>query len=214
MGFPLLVNPKTKKILLTQARVFYKEPDGRETSYHVNFIDDAVSALVVFHAVENEITKQDKPSLDDFSVLLIREYRYGDKANVLGLPVGLADTGNVSLVEKALNELAEETGIDSLHNIRADQFSSLGAPFGRHAALTDMLHPFMTQIDMPQQELTDLTAKFTDIQAGNVAEGERIRPIVMPLREAFLTLIREGHEPANLTILSRFMISRGLLNFG
>ena len=80
---------------LTKQQV--KLPDGKEYDYYLSYLGDVVQVLA--------ITKQNE-------VVLVRQYKHALGQITLEIPGGLQQTCK-SIIQSALNELAEETGIEA-----------------------------------------------------------------------------------------------------
>jgi hypothetical protein len=202
--------------LLTQARVFYTDPDSKDLSYHVNFIDHDVMTLVVFRATDAEVTGKSSPVFRDHYALTMCEHRLTMGANVLGFPVGLAETGKTLPRQQALNEVNEETGLFRFYTLAQDLLKPLGDSFGKDSSLSAKLIPYVAEVDMPRDKLEELIKDINGTETGNAYEDERTRPFILPLDEAHTRLTIGGHQSESLTVLTRYMLGKGFLayNYG
>ena len=179
-----------------------------ETVYtgRIFHVDDMRIALTDKQGKEHEIGRQvlrHAPCVvmlvHDMSTdryLIEREYRAGSDMFAYGLPAGLMDEGE-DIMDAALRELAEETGI------HAKKWRRLGDFYGSPAILGERLQLFLAEdlsrgqthtdedefLEVFQMPLTELVAK---VLAGDIPDG---KTQVAALR-VFEMLRREGRFSA------------------
>jgi len=141
-------------------------PDGKEGIYA--FLEKQAG---------NFIIAQDE---DNF-IYLINEYRYPLQKNILQLPAGVIDNGDV--LEQAQKELREETGIT------AEKWERLGGFYVAPGHETTYINVFLAT------EL-DLTGLKTDNQENNEAIQEVIKISVSELEQ----MILDGKIECGLTL--------------
>ena len=101
-GVSFIGEGEKRKILKIDARIYYKNPDKEEASYHVSFLPDSGTLLVVFCVAAENATKPQKNnpnSFQDYHVLLIEQPRWGVNSPNALEPIGglLTDDEKVDL---------------------------------------------------------------------------------------------------------------------
>ncbi len=217
-----LIGPADRRTVLTvQARVHYTTPGGHEASYHVNFMPDAATLLVVFKVAGKDTTA--RPALNQHHVVMIEQPRWGGNAvGMLEVPGGLLHekTGfNLSSWENptmgALREFVEEThasgGKDDFPHLDRRKIRKLGAPVTCHPALTDAQHQYFTELTITPQAFRNLRRALKDRHGGNAQEQETTKVRLMPLQQAWRTALARGESPSTVVALSRYMKRVGFL---
>jgi hypothetical protein len=218
----------TQKILLTQARVHYKNPGKqnapyREGSYHVNFMPDAASLLLAFRVVDQQVNGDRKLKLSDYHVLMVEQPRWGaNTLKSLEIPAGITDeiTGKFDLVDMkhrrkgAWREFAQETGVSgeassaSFVTFGPDDIKSLGGPLTLHPANTDAQYPFYAEKDCTSAQLAKMKTVVNELSG--IDPNESTKPKLIPLSEALQETLESGSSPWSAAILMRFAKIKGL----
>ena len=191
-GVSFVGEGEKRQLLKVDARVEYKNPDGKDASYHCSLLPDAGSLLVVFRIASEQVTipqKNNPHSFSDYHVLLIEQPRWAVNAvNCLETPGGLltGDEGvDVESIKKGiLREAFEESGEafrEMIEVVGAHEQISLGAPLSLHPAVSDKQHEFYVVLDVTLQHLEKIKEAIQGTVAGLAKEGEATRPVIFRL---------------------------------
>ncbi|MEJ0062209.1 MAG: hypothetical protein WDO70_03155 [Alphaproteobacteria bacterium] len=213
-----------RKLLGAQARVFYKTPDGADSSYHVNFMPDAAALLLVFRVGAAAFAKRDqKVPLRNHHAMLVRQPRWGvGDPDTLEIPAGIIEqdgiTPRFSIMDRAvlaaLREFMEETGArgKELFSINSGTIQSLGGPVSCAVNLTEAQHQFSATIDVTARQFRKIQEAMQDATAGLASEQESTTVTIMPLKRAFEETL-SGKSPFSQIAIARYMKREGLLGF-
>ncbi len=116
-------------------KVHYRLPDGRERAYDLVDHKDAVTII---------------PITPDREILFVKQYRVGAKQELLELPAGIIDAGEMP-IDTALRELREETGM------AAHQITPLGGFYMTPGYSNEYMSVFLADdlYDAPKAQDTD-----------------------------------------------------------